>query len=417
LGKPYCFKVGQECPHTIEEDAQLVFVLMPFAPEFDPVYQQGIKPAWESKGVGLRCLRADELFHTRDIMCQICQNIQRARFVVADMTGRNPNVFYELGLAHAFAKEVVLIAQSADDVPIDLRLMRFIEYVPAVDGLAELVAALRNTARGLLLQAAPTESPLRKRPREFARKMRFAAPDMVVVPAGEFIMGSDSGNDNERPRRGLYLPDFRIGRYPVTNAQFETFVKATGYETEAEKHESGSMWQDNQWKAVNRADWRHPSGPQSSILGRENHPVVQVSWNDAVAYAQWAGKRLPTEAEWEKAARGSDGRTWPWGNEWVDGKCNSGEMGIGGTTPVGRYSPAGDSPYGLADMAGNVWQWTADWYERYPGSNHQSDDYGRKCRVVRGGAWGVNQGGARCAYRDWVDPADRNYGLGFRVAE
>jgi hypothetical protein len=126
---PYCFKIGRECPFggEIEEDPQLVFVLMPFAPEFDQIYQQGIKPAWEE--LGFRVLRADEEFHVHDIMCHaICQNIQRARFIVADMTGRNPNVFYELGLAHAFGKPVILITPHKDYVPFDLQAILYINY-------------------------------------------------------------------------------------------------------------------------------------------------------------------------------------------------------------------------------------------------------------------------------------------------
>jgi len=418
-GKPYCFKIGQECPHEIDEDPKLVFVLMPFAPEFNEVYEKGIKPAWESKDVKLRCVRADELFHTRDIMCQICQNIQKARFVVADMTGRNPNVFYELGLAHAFAKEAILITQSTDDVPVDLRLMRFIRYKQDATGLGKLAVDLRKTARGLLAQA--------KRPRPATPTALTTLPDVVISPkdgqemvlirAGEFIMGSDSGRDNEKPQRKVYLPGFYIGRYPVTNAQFEAFVKATSYQTEAEKAGSGWVRQGDEWEKVEGTDWRHPSGPVSSIAGKERHPLVQVSWNDAVAYAQWAGKRLPSEAEWEKAARGTDGRTWPWGDEWVDGKCNTSEINVGDTAPVGRYSPAGDSPYGVADMAGNVWEWTADWYQRYPGSKHVSDDYERKYRVLRGGSWFFDQYYARCACRGWYDPDDRLNYVGFRVAE
>jgi formylglycine-generating enzyme required for sulfatase activity len=236
----------------------------------------------------------------------------------------------------------------------------------------------------------------------------FSSPkdgkEMILIPAGEFIMGSDSGEENEKPRRKVYLPDFYISRYPVTNVEFEAFVKATGHMTAAEKD-------------GNRAGWRHPRGPDSSITGKERHPVVQVSWSDALEYCQWAGKRLPTEAEWEKAARGTDGRTWPWGNERVDGKCNTREAGVGDTTPVGRYPPACHSRYGVADMAGNVWEWTADWYKAYPGSTFKSDDFGEKYRVLRGGSWFNYLDLARCASRGRSYPAARDANLGFRVAE
>ena len=241
--------------------------------------------------------------------------------------------------------------------------------------------------------------------------------DMVLIPSGEFMMGSQTGEDREKPLRKVYLPDFYIARYPVTAVEFEVFVKETGYRTEAEKRGSGWVYREGKWAEVKGADWRHPSAPQSGIAGKQRHPVVQVSWDDAVAYAKWAGKRLPTEAEWEKAAHGKDGRTWPWGNEWVDGKCNTEEAGVGNTTPAGRYSPAGDSPYGVADMAGNVWEWTADWYDRYPGSSFKDDGFGRKYRVLHGGSWYRPRDFARCAYRYWGSPVDRWSDLGFRVAE
>jgi len=401
--KPYCFKVGGECPHDIAQDPKLVFVLMPFEPEFDAVYQQGVKPAIEGDSVCMLCLRADEIFHVHDIMCQICQNIRRARFVVVDMTGRNPNVFYELGLAHAFAKEVVLLTQSEEDVPFDLRPMRFVTYSLGAGGLEDLSTQLRRTVEGLLAPVASMAAAGSSKLPTSTISPKDGA-QMILIPAGEFIMGSKVGDESEQPQRQLYLPDFYIARYVVTNAQFEAFVEDTGHRTVAEKEGAGS-------------DWRHPSGPGSHVAGKERHPVVQVSWDDALAYAQWAGKRLPMEPEWEKAARGTDGRMWPWGNDWVDGKCNTSEAGIDDTTPVGRYSPAADSPYGLADMAGNVWQWTADWYKAYPGAKCKSDAFGEKTKAVRGGAWYLPSHAARCAFRGGYPPVHHRHYLGFRIAE
>jgi len=148
---------------------------------------------------------------------------------------------------------------------------------------------------------------------------------MVLVPAGEFYFGPD--------RVKLTLPDFYIDRYPVTNAEYKKFVEATG--------------------APEPTHWRRGTWPE----GKADHPVVNVTWEQAAAYAEWAGKRLPTEEEWEKAARGTDGREWPWGSTFDPSRCNTNESGIWDTTPVGKYSPAGDSPYGAADMAGNVWEW------------------------------------------------------------
>jgi formylglycine-generating enzyme required for sulfatase activity len=179
----------------------------------------------------------------------------------------------------------------------------------------------------------------------------------------------------------------------VTNAQFEQFVKATGYN-------AGDGWRKYYTK------------------GKEKHPVVNVSWNDAEAYCKWAGKRLPTEAEWEKAARGNDGRIWPWGNAWDKSKCNSYYGGPRTTTPVGSY-PAGASPYGVMDMAGNVLEWCADWYDKNyytsaPDRNPQGPSSGIQ-RVLRGGSWvSGNPYDLRAADRGRNNPEARFDYYGFR---
>jgi formylglycine-generating enzyme required for sulfatase activity len=234
-------------------------------------------------------------------------------------------------------------------------------------------------------------------------------PEMVLIPAGEFLMGSDAQKDknagaNEQPQHRVYVSEFYISKYPITNLEYHYFFRATGYTV--------------------------PGGFFESLYGRsgENHPVTNVSWDDATAYCLWlateTGKpfHLPTEAEWEKAARGRDGRIYPWGNDWDPAKCNSFEGGVGRTTPVGKYSPEGDSPYGVADMASNVWEWCADWYdgEEYKRRSGTvvKDPRGPKKgsdRVLRGGSRHSNQGHARCTYRLRYEP-DRLYDyVGFRV--
>ncbi|MCX6033055.1 MAG: SUMF1/EgtB/PvdO family nonheme iron enzyme [Chloroflexi bacterium] len=242
---------------------------------------------------------------------------------------------------------------------------------------------------------APTRAPTPSRPAE--PKVRGPLDfDWVTIPAGEFLMGSDrrkdaSASDNELPQHRVYLPAYRIARTPVTVAQFVAFVRAADYRTTAERQKSDYCWYQ-------------PHG-RGSAIGRDKlrHPVTQVSWEDALAFCRWAGVRLPTEPEWEKAARGADGRIWPWGNELPDrSRCNFGNN-VGDTTPVGQYSPRGDSHYGCADMIGNVWEWTSSWHAKYPYNSkdgREALDGGRGTyRVVRGGSWYGDLRYARCAYR------------------
>ena len=210
--------------------------------------------------------------------------------------------------------------------------------------------------------------------------------EFVRVPAGPFLYGDD--------KKPLELPEFWIGRYPVTNIQYKRFLDANpAYSV---------PFYDADWAKPYNWDKKTRAYPAD----KADHPVVIVSWNDAKAFCDWAGLRLPTEQEWEKAARGDkDGRIYPWGDDWVDGRCNTSEAGVDGTTRVGQYSPQSDSPYGCADMAGNVWEWTASWY-----SEKQSG------RVLRGGSWLVNQRDARVSIRDYLTPDFAFFNIGFRAA-
>jgi len=238
---------------------------------------------------------------------------------------------------------------------------------------------------------------------------RTGPPGMLLMPGGEFTMGTDdpSSFPNERPAHRVHVEGLWIDVHDVTNAEFAKFVEATHYVTTAEKKPDweelkkelppGTPKPDDSvlvagslvftptsrpvplndlsawWRWVPGACWCHPEGPGSTVTGRENHPVVQVSWDDATAYSTWAGKRLPTEAEWEFAARGGlEGKRYAWGDEFrPQGKyqantwqglfpvTNTADDGFVGTSPVGSFPPNG---YGLYDMAGNVWQWCSDWY-------------------------------------------------------
>jgi serine/threonine protein kinase/formylglycine-generating enzyme required for sulfatase activity len=248
---------------------------------------------------------------------------------------------------------------------------------------------------------------------------------MVLIPAGDFVQGSSDaeidtaiqmcadaygGNcphrrdwfSDETPRRTVYLDAFYIDKWEVTNEQFVAFADAAGYVTDAEKKGEAQTWRT------------------FNTSGREDYPVIWMSWNDANAYCQWAGKRLPTEAEWEKAARGTDGRIWPWGRSWEPGRANSSDGGAGSVVVAGSY-PTGFSPYGVMDMTGNVWEWVADWYDplwyntsprRNPGGPLSGVG-----RVLRGGGFRNPPWEVRAVHRHSGGPDGYAPDHGFRCAK
>jgi formylglycine-generating enzyme required for sulfatase activity len=223
--------------------------------------------------------------------------------------------------------------------------------------------------------------------------------DMVLIEAGPFTMGQDGGKPKNAPAHEVDVAAFEIDRFEVTNDEFAWFVEQTGYATYAE--EQGSK----NWTSV--------------AEGKGSHPVVYVTWNDATAYCEWAGKRLPAEAEWEKAARGEDGRAYPWGNEFMPENGNFYEGGIRGTVAVGSF-PGGASPYGIEDMAGNVREWVEDYFLAYPGAAPDADPFfGEENRVNRGGGWFDGEEGEVVAtYNRNAGPPDisANDDIGFRCA-
>jgi len=315
-----------------------------------------------------------------------------------------------------------------------------------VSGIASSGKSMRDEASATV-QARPPR-PVTPKPEPVPKPKPPAKPapdvltitspihlELVRVPAGEFLMGSDpakdeDADDHEQPQHRVYVSEFYIGKYPVTNAQFAAFVQDTGYQTIAEKEGWGGIFTVflKKKKEIKGANWQHPRGPKSNITKKDDHPVVQISWRDAVVFCQWLSQRtgqpyrLPTEAEWEKAARGTDGRKYPWGNTWNERKLNSEEGGPGDTTPVGQYSPSSDSPYGAADMSGNVWEWCADWfdekeYQRRAKSTVKDPQGPEKgtFRVQRGGSFYWDASVSRCSLRDSDTPDFRNMGSGFRV--
>ncbi|XP_002131627.2 formylglycine-generating enzyme isoform X1 [Ciona intestinalis] len=275
---------------------------------------------------------------------------------------------------------------------------------------------------------------------------------MKLIPKGEFTMGSNAKltKDGEDPERRISLDDFYMDVHETSNIEFAHFVKATNYVTEAEKFKNSfvlemlisketlskitqqvasSPW----WLPVDGADWLHPEGPDSNISKRLNHPVIHVSWNDAKSYCEWAGKRLPTEAEWEKAARGGlENRLFPWGNKlnpngkymvniWQGEfpKGNTAEDGYAATAPVDSFQP---NKFGLFNTVGNVWEWVEDWYSTYHGLQNAHNPKGPesgKVKVKKGGSYMCHKEFCyryRCSARGENTPDSSSSNLGFRCA-
>ena len=252
---------------------------------------------------------------------------------------------------------------------------------------------------------APPESPSRlvmrftTKPKDSGQQSeaRHYAPEqgMVLIPAGEFVMGDEEGARDEKPQRKVLLNAYWMDRYPVTNADYMIFLQATG-------HRRPPNWVGDIYPA-----------------GQEKHPVTNVSWEDAQAYAIWAGKRLPTEAECEKSARGTIGQTYPWGDAFRKDNVNS-SNDYGGTTPVDHFE-GGASPYGVLDMCGNVQEWCHDWYfdDYYKTApvDNPTGPSGGQYKVVRGGFYAENRMGVRCAQRHYAPPEVMQDHIGFRCAK
>jgi formylglycine-generating enzyme len=284
-------------------------------------------------------------------------------------------------------------------------------------------------------------------------------PGMVWVAGGTFTMGSDHHYADEAPAHRVMVDGFWIDQYEVTNRDFAAFVKATGHVTTPERAADPAdypgarpdllapastvfvkpphpvdlrepyLW----WTYVPGADWRHPQGPGSSNKKKPDHPVVHLSWDDAVAFATWAGKDIPTEAEWEYAARGGlDGATYAWGDEFTPGGRwmantwqgefpieNTRADGYDGTSPVGQFPANG---YGLFDMIGNVWEWTAGDFTGYPGFHpfpyreYSEVFFGPEYKVLRGGSWATRPRVATATFRNWDYPQRRQIFSGMRIA-
>lgn len=219
-------------------------------------------------------------------------------------------------------------------------------------------------------------------------------------------MGDEKLSADTRPVREIYVNAFHIDRYEVTNGLYKEFVDATGHEAPDLKRVSDEDF----IRYARLFAWRNGIYPS----GRKYYPVQYVSWFDADAYCRWAGKRLPAEEEWEKAARGTDGRKWPWGNSFINEIVNTDRSGIMNTTEV-DFFPSGVSPYGVHSMAGNVWEWTATRFGPYPGNDMKELDF--KAMVLRGGSWDSEFAYSQTAYRNFSQPDIKKRTIGFRCVK
>ena len=302
-------------------------------------------------------------------------------------------------------------------------------------GLRELPEEAADAGREAVLETGTTRGET-KRPGADAHTLTLGGIEFKRIQAGKFIIGSKDddkeASDDEKPQHSLEIAyDYWLARFTLTNAQFAQFVEANGYKTSAEQQGSAYGYTGSRWEEIKGANWRHPRGPKSGIAEKGDHPVVSVSWLDALAYCQWANTafqdeiqqlgalvlRLPSEAEWEKAARGAYGNLYPWGNDFDPKRLNSVDNRIMDTVAVGAY-PNGASPYGCEQMAGNVWEWTHSLYEKYPYIAKDGRENEKKFgdRVLRGGSFLGNRQYVRCAYRNWYNSDYRDRGLGFRVS-
>ena len=336
--------------------------------------------AYEERGLTLDKRALEEIWLWRDRGLEIQESHAPCLALSALRAG---SLMFRPLVEHLSADTVLLAAASAlqdADTGTRVAAVEALKQIGGQEGIEALVGAMHDEGTKVRIAAGNALSYLGE-PRDF--------DEMIEVPAGEFLYEED--------KKPLTLESFRIGKYPVTNAQYKCFVDANP--------EHRVPYVDSDFARPYGWDHEERTYPQ----GRANHPVVLVSWEDAQAYCAWLREatgrafRLPTQEEWEKAARGTDGRKWPWGDEFDSDKANSREGGIDATTPVGCY-PDGASPYGCLDMGGNVWDWTGS-------------AIGETGKVVRGGSWYDYRDLARCAFRPGFLPVYRSSAVGFRVAE
>lgn len=316
----------------------------------------------------------------------------------------DPEDFVRIEIEAALRRQIPVIpvlvggtkALSAEQLPTSIRALAYrhaLTVHPDPDfhrDVDRLIASFAQQVRGQSEPQANPDTQATSIQKHNVRVDSTAPVDMVKVPKGPFLYG-------EKKTRVTIPHDYWIDKYPVTNQQYQTFVAVGGYETQ--QYWAADGWT---WKLTNNIT--APAYWKAEKWNKPDHPVVGVSYYEAEAYAAWAGKRLPTEQEWEKAARGEDGRQYPWGDKFDVDRCNCSDSGIEHTTPVTRY-PNGVSLYSCYDMAGNVWEWCASWYEQ-----EQNE------RVVRGGSWYNPQVYTLAIYIGGTVASMRGLSIGFPLA-
>lgn len=286
---------------------------------------------------------------------------------------------------------------------IDVRNGRFMKTVHRVTSVMPISSLLGDWGRGLIcetfdidpeklqidLQAVAEALPSDK-PTPIPPAIQSKYPGMIYIPAGEVTLGSNDGDPCERPPHKVWVETFYIGQFEVTNVEYAEFVTATSHTP------------PTYWYGTEIPD------------GLEKHPVSRVSFENAEAYCLWRGGRLPSEAEWERAAKGDGTSDYPWGDEFDSNRANTWDSGRRGTSPVGSY-PQGKSPFGVEDLSGNVFEWVSDFFGPYPGSKDQSSDYDKHYRILRGGSWNFNEYYARVTHRFARSGGEKGRSFGFRL--
>jgi len=274
---------------------------------------------------------------------------------------------------------------------------KFPRWSSLIVGLLLSVLLVPLTWMPRCLAAVPTASPIGS-----TSNSTKDDGELVLIPAGEFTMGHKDSYDT-LPVRNITLPAFSIDKYEVTNKRYKRFIDATGYKV---------PWSQDPAVAAYIWDWQKRMYPE----GKGDDPVVLVNWDDARAFCSWAGKRLPTEAEWEKAARGGKGKPYPWGNDWTNGKANTLESSVKQTAPAGSFKEDA-SDYGVNDLAGNVSEWVEEWFAPYPGNPMTNYEERNKYRVLRGGSWDYAHSIANGYHRQYALPQSQMTAIGFRCVK